>query len=197
MESLKNGKYVLESPWKVLEFFVQERVWTLYWTCVPISQHRETGVCWGYASAKAHLKCVKLPRWIFDTKLRGRYESEGSKAFSKAYNNLFNVPLKGAGHLPPNSLASFSSPTLLTVHATSTTVFFSIKDGGSLLMQVFPVVASPVSINQVGRTEKLQTLNHYVYIEPHDFLISYISCNLSITYLLPKGIKIKNGKQNV
>ena len=29
MESLKNGKCVLESPWKVLEFFVQKRVRTL------------------------------------------------------------------------------------------------------------------------------------------------------------------------
>ena len=29
VESLKNGKYVLESPWKVLEFLVQKRVRTL------------------------------------------------------------------------------------------------------------------------------------------------------------------------
>ena len=64
-------------------------------------------------------------------------------------------------------------------------------------MQVFPVVASSLSVNQDGRTEKLQTLNHYTSIELQDFLISYISCNLSITYLLPKGIKIKNGMQNV
>lgn len=63
-------------------------------------------------------------------------------------------------------------------------------------MQVFPVVASSLSINQVGRNEKLLTLNHYASIDPQDSLISYTSCNLSITYLLPKGIKIKNGMQS-
>ena len=30
VESLKNGKYVLESPYKVLEFLVQKRVQTLF-----------------------------------------------------------------------------------------------------------------------------------------------------------------------
>ena len=63
-------------------------------------------------------------------------------------------------------------------------------------MQVFPVVASSLSVNQDGRTEKRQTLNHYTSIELQDFLMSYNSCNLSITYLLPKGIKIKNGMQS-
>ena len=45
-------------------------------------------------------------------------------------------------------------------------------------MQVFPVVASSLSINQVDRTEKPQTLNHYASIELQDLLISYISCNI-------------------
>ena len=63
-------------------------------------------------------------------------------------------------------------------------------------MQVFPNVASSLSINQAGRNEKLLTLNHYASIELQDLLISYISCNLSITYLLLKGIKRKSGMQS-
>ena len=38
MESLKNGKCVLDSPWKVLEFFVQKRVRTLPFLTFFISQ---------------------------------------------------------------------------------------------------------------------------------------------------------------
>ena len=75
----KMGNKSLKALEKSLNFFVQKRVWTLYWTCVPISQHRETGVCWGYGSAKAHLECVQLPCWIFETKLRRWDESERCK----------------------------------------------------------------------------------------------------------------------
>ena len=63
-------------------------------------------------------------------------------------------------------------------------------------MKEFPVASSSLFRNQVDRTEKLQTLNHYASFELQDLLISYISCNLSITYLLPKGIKIKSGMQS-
>ena len=67
---------------------------------------------------------VQLPCWIFETKLRGWYESEGSKAFSKAYNNLLNVSLKGAGHLPtPSHLFFLSHPLDCTLNLNYCNLF--------------------------------------------------------------------------
>ena len=72
MESLKNGKCVLESPWKVLDFFGQKRVRTL-WLIRPMqgnpdSSSREIFGCGNWNPWNPGKFCLStLEPWAFES----------------------------------------------------------------------------------------------------------------------------------
>ena len=122
MESLKNGKYVLESPWKVLEFLVPKRVRTLDFKRSTLLARWDSGYCssscfdifWYEWFVSEETVLPQFKRYPFVRVMKGQYLIETSASFPLHCGNLtFSCRLVWFPQSGQVRYAAFSSSALL------------------------------------------------------------------------------------